>query len=287
VSSNELYAPLGPGQIRRLLAPLRPAEVEVVITARDLGRVIPSHWQTTLRVGSTTPWSDFSAAICADPSEGADVPGGATPHSGAKQVGAWFWRRHDIPAMIARWQRFVPTARMTVVTVPPPGSDSRTVGDRFAAAVGVDASGFREVAYAHTSLGAYSAELLRRLNERFPDLERHQVRWGIKDSLARTALGGRDQREPGFALTGKQLVWVRARADRMIDELASSGVRVVGDLSDLQPAGRVRADAVDPSGASDADLLEAALDGLGGMVRIVGDQYLDIERVRRAEPPGG
>src|SRR3954465_2103752 len=44
--SNELLAPINAQRRRRLVGALAPAEASVVVTARDLARVIPSQWQT-------------------------------------------------------------------------------------------------------------------------------------------------------------------------------------------------------------------------------------------------
>lgn len=273
VWSNELIAPFGPGKIRRLVRGLEPADVELVVTARDLGRVIPSHWQTTLKNGSTTTWADFAAAVCAEPASSGNV-------ARSKDIGSWFWRRHDLAAILARWQQFVPAERMTLVTVPPPGNAAQVVGDRFASAIGVDSSGFEQPDYDNSSIGAYSAELLRRLNEVSPNLERHHYRWGIKDALARLALMGRAQLEPSFGLTQPQLDWVCARAEQMIEQIHASPVRVVGDLADLRPAREARTPTVDPADTTDGDLLETALVGLGGMARIIADLRVEQERQR-------
>lgn len=252
---------------------MEPGEVEVVVTARDLGRVIPSHWQTTLKNGSTTRWSDFAAAVCAEPAQAGHV-------RRSEDEGSWFWRRHDVVAILARWQQFVPAERITVVTVPPPGNSAQVVGERFASAIGVDASGFEQPDHGNSSVGAYSAELLRRLNGVSPNLERHHYRWGIKDALARLALAGRAQLEPSFGLTQPQLDWVCARAERMIEQIKASPVRVVGDLADLRPAREARTQAIDPADTSDADLLETALVSLGGMAKIVADLRVEQERQR-------
>jgi len=273
VWSNELIAPLGPGKIKRLVRGMEPAEVEVVLTARDLGRVIPSHWQTTLKNGSTTTWSDFAAAVCAEPAHDGNVPR-------SKDIGSWFWRRHDLAAILSRWQQFVPAERMTVVTVPPPGNGPEIVGGRFASVIGVDGSRFEQPAYDNSSVGASSAELLRRLNVVAPALQRHHYRWGIKDALARLALIGRAEQEPPFGLTQPQQDWVCARADRMIEQIRASPVRIVGDLTDLRPAREARTDTFEPADTSDADLLETALVGLGEMAKIVADLRVEQKRKR-------
>jgi hypothetical protein len=274
VLSNELLAPLGPGKLKRLVSGMSPAQVQVVVTARDLGRVIPSHWQTTLKNGGTTSWAEFASAVCATPQHSGNV-------GRSKDISSWFWRRHDVPAILARWQQCVPIERMTVVTVPPPSHDPHLVADRFASVIGVDPSGFEQPEYVNSSVGASSAELLRRLNLAAGPLERHHYRWGVKEGLAKLALIGRAEQEPPYGLSQDHVDWVCARADRMIEEIRASSVRIVGDLEDLRPSPDVRAGLVEPDATSDADLLEVGLTGLAEMVKVVGDERLARSRGER------
>ena len=271
VFSNELLAPLSAGKIKRLVAGMSPSEVHVVVTARDLGRVIPSHWQTTLKNGGTATWADFASAVCANPQHSSNV-------GRHKDIGSWFWRRHDIPAILTRWQRWVPTEQMTVVTVPPSGNDPYLVAARFWSVLGVDGTGFEQPEFANSSVGAYSAELLRRLNVAAGPLERHHYRWGVKDGLAKRALSGRAHQEPSFGLTRAQTEWICARSQQMIDELRASSVRVVGDVDDLRPTRDVRPELIAPEAASEADLLQAALAGLVELVKTVGDREVEHQR---------
>ncbi len=283
VFSNELLAALSPDKIERVVTELAPAEAHVVVTARDLGRVIPSHWQTTLKNGSTMAWSEFASAVCSEPSRWRQVlrsrqsvEGGNIADS--QETCSWFWRRHDLPEILARWQPFVPTERMTVVTVPPPGGKSQIVGDRFASVLGVDTAMFEQPEDANSSVGASSAELLRRLNASVQDLQRHHYHLGIRQALVGRALSDRAEQEPKFGLTPSQQQWVSERAERMIEELRASSVPVVGDLGDLHPAQEGRPGLVDPASISNADLLDAALVGLGELVKRVGDLKLDNKR---------
>lgn len=270
VVSNERLAPLGGRRIRRVLAGMAPAEVDIVVTARDLGRVIPSHWQETLKNGDATPWATFSGAVCREPARDADV-------ARKKDIGTWFWRRHDVAGIVNRWQRHAPACSVTLVTIPPRGSAPQLVSERFGSAIGVDTSGFEQPEPENSSVGAHSAELLRRLNEAAPQWERNHFRWGVKEALVGRSLASRATSEPRFGLSPEQHTWVRRRADRMIEEIEGSGVRVVGDLEDLRPAAGSTS-GVDPGSASDAELLQAALHGLAGMVDVVGRLQLQRER---------
>lgn len=275
VFSNELLAPLSVAKIRRVVEAFEPTVVELVITASDLSRVIPSHWQTTLKNGSTTPWSEFASAVCQAPAAPGDVARSAN-------IGSWFWRRHDVAAISTRWQEFVPAVRTRLVTVPAQGL-ATLVADRFVSALGASTAGLDEPRHSNTSVGAHSAELLRRLNAANPSLESQHYRWGIKGALVRGALANWAAAEPRFGLTEQQHTWVKARAELMIEEIAASRIRVVGDLDDLRPPTAYQPGFIDPGSASDADLLAAALHGLDGMASTVADLRVEQERFRVTE----
>lgn len=278
VLSNELLSMAAAGKRERLVQALAPADVRLVITVRDLGRVVPSQWQTGMRNRKTTPWLEYVDAICAKEKSA---------------VGSWFWRRQDIPALIRRWSRLVPVDHMTVVTVPPAGSDPALVGRRFAAAVGLDAGSFREPAYANPSLGTISAELMRRLNERSGDLEWLPYMWAFKNGLARLVLANRAGKEPPIALDGETYRLMTRRARRMVKALERMEVDVVGDLSDLLPK-PPSSPAVDPGAATVPQLLDAAIDALVGLgvtladVRIEHDFLIrEVERFLGGADEGG
>lgn len=280
VFSNELLASLSRRKIRRLVRAFAPAEVHVVLTARDLERVIPSQWQTTLKNGSTLTWSQFARTVCCDAVEDSDEQE-ADDASGNEESSGWFWRRQDLPAIVKKWQETVTIGRITLVTVPPTGSSLQVVEERFATAIGVDGVDFTQPAYVNSSVGAHSAELIRRVNGETASLEPVYQRMGVRNALARRVLAERARSEPRCALSGEQQAWIRERARAMTVELEKSGVRVVGDLDDLVPQPAAPSDGIDPAVATDTDLLEAAVFGLAGMARALTDVRLELSELRR------
>jgi hypothetical protein len=197
-------------------------------------------------------------------------------------VAAGFWRRQDVPAIVANWAEQVSLDRVTVVTVPPSGVAPSVLGERFAAAVGVSATGFEQPPPSNPSVGLASAELLRRVNERTADLEWLEYRWGFKNALARLVLAERAAREKATTLDAAALAWARQRGSRLAEALDASGVRVIGDLSDLIPdadPASVGEPAADPS---DAELLDAALDGLAGLGAVLAEARIEHEALVRA-----
>ena len=283
VVSNELLAMLAPRRIKRLVAAFAPAEIHVVVTARDLARVIPSQWQTRLKNGSTLTWGQFATAVCADPVKHPDQaePAAAEPAgvSGGDDSAEWFWRRQDLPAIVRKWQ--AAGDRLTIVTVPPAGSPPHEVEARFASVIGVDDHAFARPTYANSSVGAHSAELLRRVNRETAGLDSEYQRMGVRNALARLVLAERASAEPRCGLSPDQLAWVRSRALAMTAELDQLGVGVVGDLHDLVPDAQTSDGGIDPAATSDADLLEAAVFGLAGMARVHTDVRIDYEQLRR------
>lgn len=280
VFSNELLATLPHRQIVRLVSAFAPAEVHVVVTARDLARVLASQWQTTLKNGGMLTWPQFATAICFDvvePPPEREFDDAA----GAAEASARFWRRQDLPAIVAKWREAVGTDRITLVPVPPAGSARRIVEARFASAIGVESDAFTEPEYGNSSVGAYSAELIRRVNVQTAGIERVYQRMGVRNALARHVLTNRAESEPRCALSAEQLAWLQKRSRAMISKLAQWDVRVVGHLDDLVPDPDVALAGIDPTQASDAELLSAAVFGLAGMARVITDVRLEHDQLRR------
>lgn len=117
--SNELLSVRGPAAARKLVRRLG-TPVDVVITARDLARVIPSQWKTGQLNGRPTPWAEFITALVAD--------------DHAHQAVRWFWRRQDVARIVDRWRPLAES--VTLVTVPPPGAAPEIIAERFAVALG-------------------------------------------------------------------------------------------------------------------------------------------------------
>jgi hypothetical protein len=264
--SNELLAPVNQRKRTRLVRALGPADVSVVITARDLARVIPSQWQTGARNRSAVAWHDYVSALVSDDDS---------------EVAAGFWRRQDLPAIVASWAQQVALEQITVVTVPPAGAASSVVGERFARAIGVRIDGFDQPPPSNPSLGLVSAELLRQVNERSSELAWIEYRSAFRQALARLVLADRAASEPPIALDAGALDWARARGERLADAVAASGVRVVGELSDLVPSASV-APSQGAAVPTESELLDAAVDGIVGLGALLAKTRLEHDALVRA-----
>jgi hypothetical protein len=264
--SNELLAPISSARISTLVEALRPAEVHVVITARDLSRVIPGQWQTGCRNRATVEWADFVRSVKAR----VNAPG---------TEGARFWRKQDVASIVRRWSDHVPLDHISVVTVPPPGSPPTLLADRFGSVVGVDMTKLEQPPRSNPSLGAHSAEVMRRLNTRTADWHYRDYQMAYKNALARLVLAQRASLEPSIQLGAKDVRWLQKRTATMIKAVQKTGVRVVGDLDDLMPSGDAPKDPFDPGSASETELLAAAEAGLVGIGKMLADARSEYDRL--------
>lgn len=233
-----------------------PTEVQVVITARDLNRSIPAMWQETVQNGRSWGWHDYVSGARTDrPSARSGAP--------ATEPGRAFWIQQDLVRMARTWASVFGPERVTVVTVPPPGSAPELLWSRFAGIVGPELDGLTSAPDPNESLGAASASAMRRLNELLdaeglPFPRGHQLR---KRLLTKQVLAARKSDEPAIGLG--VLPWVSDEADAQRAGLADLGVRLVGDWADLTP---VDVPGIDPETLDDREVGEAALAGLAGLL---------------------
>lgn len=319
VVSNEMLAGLPAARIAKLVRELPAADVELVITVRDLARVIPSQWYTAVQNGNIHGLAEYAASVCRDepttavehvaPNTSSAIPTAlppATPTGPAQPSGLVnvgepglttsapetpstsrfvdrftpavvfdrFWRTHDVPDIIERWGQHVPVEHMTVVTVPSSNGDPTEVARRFGGVFGVDLAALPQPPLDNRSVGAHSAELLRRLGLRLQDLSQTERDEAFREGLSVQALAVLAPSQPPFALSPEQQRWTIDRSRRMIEQLRASRVRIVGDLEDLLPAAEPPETAVDPALTTDLELLDAAMGGLEQLVRV-------LARVRR------
>ncbi len=264
--SNEILSLRSRRKASELVDAFAPAEVHVLLTARDLARVIPSQWQEGAANGQTVRWSRYVASVCSD-----DPPD--------KEIAGRFWRRHDLPQILQRWHGVVPPGRTTLLTVPRDGLPG-VLSARCAEALNADFTDFEQPAPAHTSLGAHSAELMRRLNHQLSEVDTLHYRTGFHQTLARSVLAHRAAREPRIALSAEQHDWAVRRAQRMVLELKSFNVRVIGDLEELVSIPFAEGSGASPDNAADSDVLAAALDGLAEVTLQLADLRIAHDELR-------
>lgn len=230
IVSHEILAGATEAQIDAAVGRLDGFEVHVVVTARDLARQVPAHWQESVKNGQTHSFAAFTREVLGEP--------GAHDSE---------WRtEQDLPAILARWGRVVAPERLHVVVVPPAGSPPDLLWQRFATATGLPA-GVVDPATAgpaNPSLGAPAVHLLRALNEHL------DPPWStylpvVKRLLAQRLLA---PIEGPRARTPEELrPFLGELTDTWITDIGARGHRVHGDLAELAPTefGAEHPDALD------------------------------------------
>jgi hypothetical protein len=262
--SDERLSLSGVPAVNRVRRSFGASELHVVVTVRDLARVLVSSWEEAVRGAATWTWEHYVAAV-RDP-----AVRGANPARG-------FWVRQDLGQICAAWEVAVPPERIHVVTVPPRGADRRLLLDRFAGCVGFDGGKLvNEAGRSNESTGVAGTEVIRRLNEGLGGrLNQRQydraVQYVIAPRLARSA--GR------AVLPETELDWVRARAEQDCAMVRERGYAVAGDLDDLLP---IAEEGRRPDEATEAELLDAAVEGL----TVAAERYAKLWWAnRRADAP--
>ncbi len=253
--SNELLCPLPLKKVRRVATSFAPHDLHLMLTVRDLTKVVPSHWQERIQNGSLVGWTEFCETAAADPR--------------SSLASRKFWRHHDVVRVIARWSQVIPADRITIVTVPPTSENPGLLWQRFLSAIGVEnVDSTRLPARGNPSLGAVSAELLLRVNTELTDLAWRDRTRSVKHVLAKEVLASRASSEPRYVLSPEHYKLLRARAISVVDGIRATGVRVIGDLDEVVPAEEPpTVSGIDPGDITDSQLLEAAVTGLAGVCR--------------------
>ena len=247
VVSHEFFCSATADQADRTVRALAPAEVHVVLTAREPLGLFTSSWQESLKNRSTTRLEDYGRSVSEDPTV------------------VWDWRALDLGLVLQRWGGVVPPERVHVLAPPPADAPRSELWTRFCGVLGVD----REVAdpgagFGNTSLGVVEAETLRRVNERLVGFDRAFDRgvW-IRSFLAdeRLVPRGGDR----FWPDADQQEDCRRRGRDAVALVRERGFSVVGDLDallvpDELPPRR------HPASVTDTEVAAVAVDLVAGLL---------------------
>lgn len=229
VVSMEFFSLASAPNIRKVVHGLSPTPVEVIITARDLVRVVPSAWQSMVKQGR--PWSfpEFVTSITDSTAGDADAY-------------RRFWRHHDLPAIARKWADVVGATHVHLVTVPPPAASPSLLWERFCSVVGIDPSRYAtdQDKKSNFSLSYSDTELLRQVNLALGDdlTGRGRKKWATRFLANRVlrADAGEETADDRPVLGVDAHGWAVERSRQDVAALASMGVHVVGDLYELMPA---------------------------------------------------
>jgi hypothetical protein len=251
VISNELFGPATAEQARKAVESLAPAEVHLVVTARNPLAVLTAAWQELLRYrGITTPLAEFDLTEPVEPED------------------PWRWSNLDAAEVLSRWGGAVPAEQVHVMPVPGPGHPRDELWRRFAGLVGVDPEAYDlGSSFGNSSMGLVETEVLRRVNGHLAGALTGQDRahW-IRDYIGREFLVPRGGEKP--VPPAHRVAECRARGEAAVAAVRDAGYDVVGDLDDL----RVPAEVATPSReVTDAEVAEASTELVAWMLRSMRD----------------
>ncbi len=257
IISAEMIGGLRPAAAQRMLDGLSAPTIDVVITMRDLGRILPSSWQQHVR---NTHTQSYRGYLDRRASERGDLPPAQMQAEWDSERHQTFWRSYAYGALVRRWQGLVGADHVSVVTLPPSGAPSHLLWDRFRAALAVPA--LPEVAPKLpafiANIGSTRAEavFLHALN-----VEAKRRGWNRKTAnelqqhLLSSGFLERPDRGGPLLLPRSYLATVRGWVGADIDDMATTGVVVHGDVEDLRVLdsstshGRVPSDEIASAGA--------------------------------------
>ncbi|WP_134764551.1 hypothetical protein [Nocardioides sp. 1609] len=244
--SHEFFAAASARQAAAMVAALAPAEVHLVVTAREPLGLFAASWQESLKNGATTALPDYGRTVSRRPSD------------------IWNWRTLDLGLVLRRWTEAVPPERVHVLALDPtaPRDD---VWHRFAGIVGFDTAGIDlSESFPNSSMGVAQAETLRRVNARLDGFGSAfdrgvYLRTYLADERLVPQGGERFWPEPD------QVADCRERGRATVDYLRSAPFDVVGELDDLLVPDELDERRV-PASVTDAEVAAVAVDLVASML---------------------
>ncbi len=235
VLSSELFAWATPEVIERVARDLDASRLHVVVTLRPLGRILPSQWQQNVQAGFKRPYETW-------------LKGLFSPKPNA--MGRSFWQLHRHDELVARWAAVLGRDRVTALVV-----DERD--HEMLLRVFTDLLGLREGTLApehdlsNRSLTLQEVEAVRAFNVLAAEagvgraVHASTMRFGAAIHMKQRAP---EPDEPRIDTPQWALDHAREADEGIVEALAGSGVRIVGDLASLaRPlVSRGQADAAGP-----------------------------------------
>jgi len=223
----------------------------ILITLRSIGAILPSAWQQYVKAGLTLSFDDWLMAVVGDPPD--------------RSVTKRFHVRNNQGAVVRRWARAAGADRVTVIVADAkrPRLLLDSVEQLLDLAPGTLADRNVTGYSANRGMTMPEAELFRALNER---IDGHDVSWDDFERIMREGAQRRVLEQQ--AAEGEPLrlpPWAAQRAQDLgklhAEQIAGSGVQVIGELGQLAEPVRTRTTDDDPVETVPLDLAAEALAG--------------------------
>jgi hypothetical protein len=222
VVSSEFFDVADEPAIKTIVDGLGGDQVQVLLTARPISKILPSAWQQQLRVGMRRSYDDWLHIIL----EGTDE----------NKTHRTFWERHDQAGVLERWAGVIGPQRITLMVLD--DSDRQLLYGGVETMLGVPEGTLREVPdRANRSMTGAEAELIRALNL---EIFRHDISWDDYSKWIRRGAAQRivTNRQPGADEPRIHTPpWALERADELgqefVTRIGALQVNVVGNLQCL------------------------------------------------------
>jgi hypothetical protein len=223
----------------------------ILITLRSIGAILPSAWQQYVKAGVTLSFDDWLTAVVGDPPN--------------RTVTKRFHVRNDQGAVVRRWAKAAGADRVTVIV-----ADARrprllldSVEQLLALAPGTLADQETTGYSANRGMTMPEAELFRAVNER---IDGHDVGWDDFERIVREGAQRRVLEQEASSGDRPALpLWAAQRAQELgkqyAEQIAVTGVHVIGELGQLAEPVRTRAPDNDSVETVPIDLAAEALAG--------------------------
>ncbi|MGA8848150.1 MAG: hypothetical protein WB471_16165 [Nocardioides sp.] len=238
--SHEFFAAASRKQAKEMVAALAPAEVHLIVTAREPLGLFAASWQESLKNGSTTTMAHYARV------------------ESRSSTAIWNWRSLDLRLVLRRWSTAVDPERIHVLVLDP-SAPREDVWHRFAAVVGFETDGLDlSGSFPNASMGVVEAETLRRLNFRLD---------GFRSALDRGVFIRSFLADQRLVPRGGERYWpeedqiedCRRRGLLTIDYLSSAPFDVIGDLDHLLVPETIE-ERRTPASVAEGEVAEVALD---------------------------
>ena len=247
VISHEFYGGASQAQARRALEQLAPAEVHLVVTARNPLHVLCSAWQEMVKYGNTTSLEEFSPTASEDPAE------------------VWNWRSLDVREVLDRWGPLVAPERVHVIPVGAEALRPEELWWRFAGLFVPDAKSLgADAGAANTSIGLVECEVMRRIGPHLEDLTALPRSNWVRKYLAETVLAQREGER--FWPSADRVEECRERGRAAVELVSREGFDVVGDLADLEVPAELEARRT-PQEVTDAEVADVSVEVVARLLR--------------------